>query len=513
MSSVIITEERKESYYFSDPYASGSALFIIRKENAPGVYNHLRELDGKTIGTLRGSIHDIDVREAFVDPDLEYYDSASAILDAVLTGDIDAGISTGTLAAEMLSENSGLVSIGSIGSEDIAFAFGKNDSGSFLKAQLDEYILKLKESGALEDYENKWFVNSEGRDVDYESPEDINGTLKVAVSTGVGKPSCYRDGDRIIGFDIDILTGFAKAYGYALETVDYAFSDMLRAVSNGSCDIGASSITVTEERTEFLQFSEPYYEGQILVVVKEQASSVVSHGFFSTLKNKINRTLIEEDRYKLYLSGIITTCVISLVSAVAGLALGYLLFLLFKSNRKITNRLLRVYQWTFDALPVVVILMIFYYVIFGNSKISGVWVSVIAFTVIFSVSVFGLLKTCFMSVDNGQYEAAYALGYSKRETLHSIIIPQVLPVFLPPFKSEFMSLLKATSIVGYISVQDITKISDIIRSRTYEAFFPLVITTVIYFLITALFTLLTKRLEKLFDPKTRDIDEILKGAR
>jgi len=512
MSSVIITEERKESYYFSEPYASGSALLIIRKENAPGKYNHIHELDRKTIGIHDGFVYGTDAMASIVEPTIEYMNSETEILAAVAEEKLDAAVLSENTFDKALAESSGLISIGSIGDEKIGFALGKTEQGNALKEKLDEYIHRIKESGELEACRQKWLGSGE-KNVDFEELKDINGTLRLAVSTNIGEPVCYYNGNKIVGFDVDLLARFAKEYGYALEITDYSFTDMLLAVSSGECDIGAANITITDERTNYLLFSEPFSDSQVLVIVKAQDNSCESRDFFTSLKNKIHRTLIEEDRYKLYLNGIVTTCVISLVSAAAGLGLGYLLFLLFRSSRNITRCLLHIYEWIINALPAVVVLMIFYYVLFGNSRISGVWVSVIAFTAIFSVTVFGLLKTCFVSVDIGQYEAAYALGYNKRETLHYVIIPQVMPVFLPPFKSEFMSLFKATSVVGYIAVQDITKISDIIRSRTYEAFFPLIITTIIYFIITALFSLLINCIEKKFDLRARDIDEILKGVR
>jgi len=513
LSSLIITEERKKSYYMSDPYATGSALFIVRKENAPGEYNYIRELDGKTIGVEHGTIYDVSAKTNIVDPSIEYIGSVPDIMVALRDGTIDAGIFSDIIYDEKIAEEYGLFSIGSLGSEEIAYALSKNERGQALKTELDEYILKIKAGGELEAYREKWLQSDGNRDVDYDGLEDINGTIRMAVSTDTGAPVCYRSGDKYLGFDIDIIVGFAREYGYDLEITDYSFRDLMSVMEEGTCDIGVSNITITENRKKRMLFSEPYYESQVTVVVRKQDGSSESRGFINTVKNKIGRTLIEENRYKLYLRGIATTCIISFSSAAAGLVLGYFLFLLFRRGLKIPNALLRAYEWVFNALPVTVILMIFYYVIFGNTKIGGIWVSVAAFMAIFSISVLSLLKTCFQAVDEGQFEAAYALGYSRREALYSVIIPQVLPVFLPPFVGEFMNLFKATAIVGYIAVQDITKISDIIRSRTYEAFFPLFITTFIYFVIAALFGLFIKYILRKFDPKARDLEKYLKGVR
>ena len=159
----------------------------------------------------------------------------------------------------------------------------------------------------------------------------------------------------------------------------------------------------------------------------------------------------------------------------------------------------------------VVLLMILYYIIFGSVAISGILVAVIGFTLTFGAAVFGLLKMGVGAVDNGQYEAAYALGYSNRWTFYKIILPQALPHVLPAYKGEIVGLIKATAIVGYIAVQDLTKMGDIVRSRTYEAFFPLIAVTVIYFMLEGLIGLFVSRCGLHYDPKRRRPADILRG--
>ena len=104
----------------------------------------------------------------------------------------------------------------------------------------------------------------------------------------------------------------------------------------------------------------------------------------------------------------------------------------------------------------------------------------VSFTLTFGATVFGLLRMGVGAVDKGQYEAACALGYSDRSTFFKIILPQALPHVLPAYKGEIVGLIKATAVVGYIAVQDLTKMGDLVRSRTYEAFFPLIAVTVIF---------------------------------
>ena len=157
--------------------------------------------------------------------------------------------------------------------------------------------------------------------------------------------------------------------------------------------------------------------------------------------------------------------------------------------------------------------MILYYIIFGSVSINGIAVSVIGFTLTFGAAVFGLLKMGVGAVDHGQYEAACALGYSNRRTFFRIILPQALPHVLSAYKGEIVGLIKATAIVGYIAVQDLTKMGDIVRSRTYEAFFPLIAITVIYFVLEGLIGFLVSRIGVNINPKRRRPADILKGVK
>jgi len=514
MSSIIVTEERQKSFYFSDPYANGASLICIRKENSKTKYNSVAELEGKQIGVLAGTINDLYAYNSINNPEIQYLNSMSDIVKAIITEKVEAGVASDAVFDSKLAENNGVVAIDTIDQEKLAFILAKSNKCSSIKYDLDEYITKIKESGELQQIIDIWFSEDEDqKDVDYTGLKDINGTIKLAICSDSGAPSCYYKDNKVVGLDIDIIVRFAKEYGYNIEMEDYSFSGMLTAVSTGVCDVGGSNITITDERKETMQFSESFYDGKILVLVKTQNNVAGKSNFIENLSTSIKRTLVEENRYKLYLNGIHVTFAITIASTIFGLILGYSLFMLFRSNHVITNNILKAYEWIINGLPAVVILMVFYYILFGNSKLNGIWISIFTFTIIFSVSVFGVLKNTFMAVDKGQYEAAYALGYNKKDTIRYVIIPQILPLFLPPLKSELISLIKATSVVGYIAVQDITKISDIIRSRTYEAFFPLIITTIIYFLMVALFTVIISKLENAFNPKNRNIEKILKEAK
>jgi polar amino acid transport system substrate-binding protein len=178
------------------------------------------------------------------------------------------------------------------------------------------------------------------------------------------------------------------------------------------------------------------------------------------------------------------------------------------------RRIARVYSRMIAGTPVVVILMILFYVIFGKVRdMSGIVVSIICFTLTFGAFVYDHMTVSVGRVDRVQTEAAYALGYTKNKTFFRIIFPQAMTIFLPSYCGQAVELIKATAVVGYVAVNDLTKMVDIIRSNTYEAFFPLIATAVIYFLLTWILASLLKLLKLRFEPKRRRKEDILKGVK
>lgn len=208
---------------------------------------------------------------------------------------------------------------------------------------------------------------------------------------------------------------------------------------------------------------------------------------FGKLQNSFIRTVIDEKRYILFLEGLKSTLLISFLSIFIGTLLGFILFLLYKSRLKSLNVISYMFVRFLQGVPVTVLLLTFYFGIFGTINIEPIIVSIIAFSIYFSAYVCEIIKGAFLSINKTQIDSAYSLGFTKFQTFKYIIVPQVLSYVIPVYKNESVSLIKLTSIAGYISVMELTKASDIIRNRTYEAFFPLIFTAMIYFLICYIF--------------------------
>jgi len=233
-------------------------------------------------------------------------------------------------------------------------------------------------------------------------------------------------------------------------------------------------------------------------------------GFWPAFSDSFRRTFLTEERYLLVWQGVKVTLLISILSALFGTLLGFGICTMRRAKSAWACLPAKVFIRTVQGTPIVVLLMILYYIVFSSVDINPVVVAVIGFSINFAAYVSEMMRTGIDAVDKGQHEAAVALGFNRFQVFSKITLPQALRHELPVFKGEFVSMLKMTSVVGYIAIQDLTKMSDIIRSRTYEAFFPLIATALIYFAIAYAMTALLSLVELKIDPKQRK--RVVKGV-
>lgn len=472
----------------------------------------LSDLEGKTIGVQTGSVFDKYVTEAIPGAKVAYFSTFTDELNALKARKVDGICSTETTMHELMKQHDDIaLAEGSLDELGTCFLFPKNEKGKVLVAQMDEFLTGLEESGELARIHDVWTGNDDSLKVveDYSSFPAENGTLTF-VTEGTFPPYDYFADNKLVGYEVDLAVRFCKEYGYGIQAVDMNFDALMPAIQSGKCDFGASGIAATDERREKVYFSVPDYYEQIRIAVLSESTS--GAGFLTSIKNSFQKTFIQEDRYKLFGKGIMTTIMITVCSVILGTLLGFLVYLWCRRGGFIANKVTAFCIWLVQGLPVIVLLMLLYYVILGKVSISGMWVSVIGFTLVFAAAVYGMILAGVRAVDEGQTEASYALGFTDRQTFFGIILPQAAQHFMPMYKAEIVSLIKATAVVGYIAVQDLTKMGDIVRSRTYEAFFPLVAVAVIYFVISAILTAIVSRITISVDPEKRSESEILKGV-
>ena len=219
------------------------------------------------------------------------------------------------------------------------------------------------------------------------------------------------------------------------------------------------------------------------------------------LKSSFISNFIDDNRWRYITDGLKITLLVTVFAVLIGVVLGFLIAIVRTTHDKtgklkILNAICKVYLTVIRGTPVVVQLMIIYFIIFGSVDISKVVVAIVAFGINSGAYVAEIFRSGIMSIDNGQFEAGRSLGFNYAQTMMYIVMPQAFKNVLPTLCNEFISLLKETSVSCYIALQDLTKGGDIIRSRTYDAFMPLIAVALIYLAMVMIFTKLVSLLER-----------------
>lgn len=223
--------------------------------------------------------------------------------------------------------------------------------------------------------------------------------------------------------------------------------------------------------------------------------------FFKNIGTSFYDSIIYDDRYKYILDGLLNTILIALFAVIIGIVLGIVIALIRHNHdtnkkMKLANKLVTLYVNIIRGTPVLLQLMIIYYVIFKSININIVIVGILAFGFNSAAYVSEIIRSGLISIDNGQMEAGLSLGLSYGKTMKYIILPQAIRNILPALGNEFITLLKETSAGAYIGILELTKASDIIASRTYDYFFPLIITAFIYLIMTLFLSKLVNIMER-----------------
>lgn len=385
--------------------------------------------------------------------------------------------------------------------------------------QINAFLREMSENGTLDDMRNRWLVEHNYAMPAIEEAQQSDYTITIG-TTGLVEPYSFYEGTDLTGFDLELMKRFALWCNAELAVEIYDWDGITPACISGKVDYIMSNLFETQERREVMGFSIPYTYVETVLVVKDEGNGTKEHNLLQELANSFEKTFIRENRWRLIRDGLLVTLEITVLAGMIGTILGFLLCLWLRCRNRPLALLARGICRLMEGIPSLVVLMIIYFVVFASVKIAPVTVGIISFSLIFSVAVARILNTGINTIDAGQWEAASALGFDRGRTFLRIIMPQAVRQVLPIYRGEYVSMLKLTSIVGYISIEDLTKAGDIIRSRTYEAFFPLIATAVIYFIISAGAAFLIDGVQSKLDVKRgprrypKGVDETLfsKGA-
>ena len=210
------------------------------------------------------------------------------------------------------------------------------------------------------------------------------------------------------------------------------------------------------------------------------------------LQSDIYQVFIEADRYKMFLDGLKVTIGVSIAAVLLGILLGMVLALMKmtevrKGKKTIFSVVANIYIDIIRGTPTVVQLLIIYFLVFQTQM--GMVAGIVTFGINSSAYVAEIIRAGIMAVDKGQMGAGRSLGLSYTETMRYIILPQAVKNILPALGNEFIVLIKETAILGYVAIQDLTKASDFIVSRTYIMFVPLIGCALIYYVLVKILTI------------------------
>lgn len=355
---------------------------------------------------------------------------------------------------------------------DVAFALKKGDT------ELMEQLNAFLDTAPIQAITDHWI---KGTPYVEEPPYEIDPDaepLHCVAGVNISPISYLCEGGEWKGIDPDILRRFAHSIGRPFEMSWQDLGAAMIGLETGQAEIVSANLIITEERKKSVAFSKPYYlchPGYF--VVDRSAGGGMSY------MERLKMNLLTENRWRLITDGLGVTLIITLCSILLGSLLGVGVCVCRRSKRKWLRKSADIYSDFINGIPTLVLLLIMFYVVFASSGLNAIVVAIITFSLCFASSSGAIFDNAISSVPIGQTEAGLSLGFTPYKTFTGIVFPQAVCKGINLFIGECIALLKNTSIVGYIAIQDLTRASDIIRSRTFDALVPLIIVTVLYFVL------------------------------
>lgn len=438
------------------------------------------DLPGAVIGVSTGTIYDIKLTPR-KDITLMRHPSEANCIASLKNGRIETFVTDEVLINKDICREQG-IRVAFRTEEVFQCVFGMRKEDAELTRQFNAMLAEMRESGEMDRIRDKWTHADDYNNVVMSTdtlPEPQGTPIRIGTNINMA-PMAFLLNGKWRGMEVELQQRFARYIGRPVKIDLFEFAALAPALQSGTIDIMSGVIFDTEERRQALSLTDSYYtsHGAYFVLDHEAHQKV---GFWGGIKRSLNNNLLVENRWQFLAKGLWVTIRITLCSILFGSLLGAGLYLMRKSRRKWVNTTAQLYSTILQGIPMVVLLMILFYIFLTG--FNAVVVAIVAFSMTFASFVASIMDTSITAVGTGQQEAGVALGFTRLQTFRYIIGPQALKKALPHFKSESVSLIKNTSIVGYIAIQDLTRASDMIRSRTFEAFFPLLLITIVYFIL------------------------------
>ncbi|MDD6552520.1 MAG: ABC transporter substrate-binding protein/permease [Prevotellaceae bacterium] len=473
-----------------------AAIYLLIPHGKPVTIRTANDLARAHIGVQLGTTSDLKVsplerRHATI----ERFTKTADAIQALEQGKINCVVED-ELPARAFQQRNGNLHIlpQAFSSDDYAFCVARQRKD--LCEDINKALRQLLNSGILDSIADR--QTRQHIAVAYEPRQTAhpNGTLIVATNATFPPYEYYENG-RVCGIDIDIMQAVCDVLGMTMQVEDMNFDAVITSVQTGKADVGAAALTVSPDRSKNVLFTAPYSRCRQVIIVKDAEKTTRSLSF----TEKFRQDFLVEGRYLYLFQGLGNTLVITLFAILISLCFGSLIAIIRTTHErtgrmKFLNSLCQLYLVIIRGTPTMVQLLIIYYVVFASVDVSKVLVAIVAFGINSSAYLAEVVRSGIMSIDRGQTEAGRSLGLSYGQTLRLIILPQAYKNVLPAIGNELITLLKETSIAGYIGLVDLTKGSDIIRSITYDAMLPLTVVALIYLVLVLSLSAGVNHLEK-----------------
>ena len=469
------------------------------------------DLKGAVIGVQLGTTNDVlasQLESKGNGTRVERFNKSADAIQALKQGKIDCMVEDEQPAKAFLRLNPDLrILPDEFGSSSLAICVAKENVD--LLRDINAAIRLLKQEGVVDSIVRRHI--DRGIVVAYDTNRDLpkhhnlsrihqqsSVKEKIRFATNAAfEPFEYYDEGRIVGIDMDVAKAICDVLGMELEVIDMEFDAVITSVQTGKADAGIAGITVTPERKKNIGFTDTYTDVKQVIIVGGESTAAPRQ----TLADKFKACFVTGNRYQYLLTGLGNTLVITFFAILLSLALGTLIAIVRATHdRNGTHRLLnlicQIYLTVVRGTPTMVQLLIIYYVVFASANVDKIFVAIVAFGLNSAAYISEVIRSGIMSVEKGQMEAGRSLGLSYSQTMRLVILPQAFKNVLPALGNELITLLKETSISGYIGLVDLTKGSDIIRSVTYDAMIPLGVVAAVYLCIVLALAAGVSRLEK-----------------
>ena len=451
--------------------------------------NGEEDLAGLRVAVSSGSCYELELSPR-TDITLMRYNTDSDILQALVNGRADVAVQDEVMYNVLVQKESGIkIAFKEEKGFPTAFMF-RQDEGDLVQA-MNEVQRRMIEDGSMKRLKDFWLTDRYAQETKYTHiPDEMSGNpIRVALVSD-SSPICFQIEGEWYGIETDLLRELGKAVRRPMDFKRYDLGSALLAVKTGVADVLCGCIFVTPEREENYLFSEPYHYFHPAYFVVDREAKMSDEGLFKRLISSTKKNLITENRWKYIVYGLLETVKISFLAILLGSLLGMVLYGMTRSRRRTFRSLAKAYNGFMAGIPELVLLLIMFYVVFAKSGLASDLVAVVTFALLFASGVSGIYAASLESIPHGQTEAGLALGFTRVQTFFNIVLPQAVRRGLPLYRGQCVSLLKGTSIVGFIAIQDLTRAGELIRSRTFDAFVPLAVVTFLYFVLVWLIGLL-----------------------